>query len=212
MLHIIAWSWGAKYDGYALKLSAGVSRHVKQPHTFTVVDEVQKEDLYLLEYPGCLVRLRTFDPQWQDRWGIAPGDRIAVLDLDLIVTGALDPLFDRDDSFTILQGVNTSNPNPYNGSVWMLKASEHADVWKDFSLDAVRKVPYFAFPDDQAWMHHKIPNAAAFGAAEGVYAFKKNGWPKGDALPDNARIVAFPGHRDPSQFTHLPWVKEHWRI
>lgn len=213
MLHVATWSWGKKYTtAYLERLMAGVKRNLKQVHSFLVIDErrIRAVDKPLLQ--GCLIRLEVFDPASQERWGIKPGDRIAVLDLDLIVTGPLDPLFDREDSFTILQGVNTSNPNPYNGSVWMLKAGEHADVWTDFSLDAVRRVPYFAFPDDQAWMRHKIPNAAAFGAVDGVYAFKKNGWPPGDALPGNARIVAFPGHRDPAQFTHLDWVKAHWRV
>jgi len=46
---------------------------------------------------------------------------------------------------------------------------------------------------------------------DGVYAFKKRNWPKGDALPSNARVVAFPGFRDPSQFGHLDWVAQHWR-
>jgi len=49
------------------------------------------------------------------------------------------------------------------------------------------------------------------GPADGVYGFHKPGWPKGEALPKNARIVAFPGWRDPVGFRHLDWVKQHWR-
>lgn len=226
MLHIITYRWGSKYGGgYLEKLVHGVRRHLSEPYRFVLatdqwaldcrkpIDDVwpiPKEDRHLLDIKGCLARLRLFDPNWQAQWAIQPGDRIACLDLDLIVTGPLDPVFNRDDSFTILQGVNTSNPNPYNGSIWMLKAGEHADVWTDFSLESVGAIPYYAFPDDQAWFHHKIPNAAGWGAADGVYAFQKKGWPTGNKLPSNARIVAFPGHRDPSQFVHLDWIKEHW--
>jgi hypothetical protein len=51
------------------------------------------------------------------------------------VTGPLDPLFDRKDDFTILQGINTTNPCPYNGSIWMLKAGARPEVWSEFSLE-----------------------------------------------------------------------------
>jgi hypothetical protein len=84
-------------------------------------------------------------------------------------------------------------------------------VWSDFSLEAAEDVPYFEFPDDQAWLEAKMPDAGAIGPEEGAYAFCKPGWPKGEALPGDAKLVAFPGWRDPSKFTHLPWVRNHWR-
>jgi len=168
-------------------------------------------DEHLTRIPGCFARLRTFDPEWQSANGINPGDRIVTLDLDLIVTGALDALFDRDEPFSILQGVNASNPCPYNGSVWMLRAGYRPDVWSEFTLERAAKVPHDSFPDDQAWFAHHLPNAGKFGPENGVYAFMKPGWPKGAALPENARLVAFPGHRDPSQFTSVEWVRRHWR-
>ena len=31
------------------------------------------------------------------------------------------------------------------------------------------------------------------------------------AVPEGARIVAFPGHRDPSKYQHLSWVRDNWR-
>jgi hypothetical protein len=167
--------------------------------------------LYLTAVPGCFARLRAFDTEWQRRQGLKPGDRIVCLDLDLIVTGRLDDMLARPEPFAILQGVNASNPCPYNGSVWWTMAGYRPDVWSDFSLKAAQQVPHDAFPDDQAWLAHKLPEAGAIGPADGVYAFKKPGWPKGDELPRGARVVAFPGWRDPSAFAHLDWVKEHWR-
>jgi hypothetical protein len=180
---------------------------MRQPYRF-IVATPQPEDHYLTEIPGCFARLRMFDPAWQD--GMGCDDRIVCLDLDLIVTGGLDEVFDRPEPFVILQGVNASNPNPYNGSVWMLRKGHRPDVWSDFSVEAANGVPWFAFPDDQAWMAAKLPGAGAFGPSTGVYAFGKPGWPKGSALPANAKIVAFPGHRDPGMFTGLDWVRRHW--
>lgn len=208
-LHIGTWLWGQKYPShYVEKLERAVARnttdfvfHVWQPLEY---------DEYLTRIQGCFARLRTFDPEWQKAQGIEEGDRIVCLDLDMVITGELNKVFDRPEPFTILQGVNASNPNPFNGSVWMLKAGYRPDVWSDFSLEKAKRIPWFMFPDDQAWFHHMMPDAAAFGPETGVYAFCKNGWTTGAGLPTNARIVAFPGHRDPAQFTHINWVRKHW--
>lgn len=196
--------------GYLERLKAGVARNLSEPYEFRVFTP-EAEDEHLTHIKGCFARLRVFDPQWQARQGIEPGDRIVCLDLDLIITGSLDGLFDRAEPFVILQGVNSSNPCPHNGSVWMVQAGYGEDVWSDFSLEAARQVPFYEFPDDQAWFAAKMPEAGAFGSEDGVYAFQKLGWPKGNALPKNACIVAFPGWRDPVGFQHLDWVKEHWR-
>lgn len=212
MLIVSTWHWGTSYGPeYVDRLKAGVARNLAQPYEFRVFTP-EPEDAYLTEIKGCFCRLRAFDPEWQARQGIEPGDRIVTLDLDLIVTGPLDPLFDRPEPFVILGDVNLSNPCPVNGSVWMLRAGYRPDVWADFSLDAAAKVPFDAFPDDQAWMSHKMPGAATYTAEDGVFAFMKKHWPaKSPNLPRGARIVAFPGWRDPGGFTHLDFVREHWR-
>lgn len=209
---VCTWLWGSKYGPhYVERLARGVARHLEQPHRF-VVFRPQPEDEYLTQVPGCLARLRMFDPAWQKANGIEEGQRVVCLDLDLIITGELDPLFDRPETFVILQGANAVNPCPYNGSVFMLRGGAHPQVWSDFSLAVIGMLPFYAFPDDQGWLAHKLPNSAAWraGASSGIYAFQKPGWPAGQGLPNNARIVAFPGSRDPSQFEGLDWVREHW--
>lgn len=134
------------------------------------------------------------------------------MDLDSVVTGPLDPLFNRPDNFMILTGANAINPCPYNGSLWMLRAGYRPDVSSQFTLEAANQIPFYEFPDDQAWFAHKLPGVIGWkvGAPSGVYAFQKPGWPKGDELPKDARLVVFPGWRDPAKFTHLPWVRERW--
>lgn len=210
-LHIGTFVWGRKYPPhYIERLKAGVARNTTVPYRFHVWTP-HPEDEELTRIPGCFCRLRALCPEWQASHGIEEGDRLVCLDLDLVVTGALDPLLAKREPFVILQGVNAVNPNPFNGSVWSLQAGYRPDVWSDFTLEKASKVTWYAFPDDQAWFHHKMPDAGAFGPRDGVYAFQKRGWPRGTALPANARIVAFPGCRDPSQFSHLDWVREHWR-
>ena len=213
MLHISCWLWGDKYaDSYVAKLAAGVERHLDQPHNWRVFTP-EPDDWHLTRVPGCFARLRMFDPEWQRRQGIEAGDRLVCMDLDSVVTGPLDPLFDRPEDFVILQGANASNPCPYNGSIMMLRGGYRPDVWDDFNLGAAATIPFFEFPDDQGWLWHKLPDAAGWrvGSESGVYAFAKPGWPKGTALPRDARLVVFPGWRDPMLFTDLPWIQQHWR-
>ena len=225
MLAVSTWWWGDKYtldDLY--KLCAGVARHLKQPHRFLVMTEREREwtppegierhaikDPELLDHPGCFVRLRMFDYGWQQNRRI--DDRLVCLDLDMVITGQLDRFFDRPESLVLLRGGNSVNPCPFNGSVIMLRPGHHGDIWTDFSLEAAARVPYYKFPDDQAWLAHKVPNAASWacGRKSGIYAFKKPGWPWDDQLPANASIVAFPGARSPKDFMHLKWVKDNWR-
>lgn len=211
-LNICTWLWGVKYDkSYVNRLYAGLSRNINQPFNFMVFSPA-KEDEHLTKIAGCFARLRMFDHNWLDEMGIEPGERLACLDLDVVVTNKLDETFNRDEPFVILQGANASNPCPYNGSIMMIRAGYAPEVWKDFSLEAARKAPYDSFPDDQGWLHHKLPNAAGWtvGKESGIYAFQKPGWPKGFELPTDARLVVFPGWRDPKSFAHLSWIKKNW--
>ncbi len=227
MLTVITFLWGDKFgaDDVA-KLFAGVRRNLKQPARFIAVSEWQLNidgvecipirDIELTKIKGCYARLRLFDPQWQRDYKIA--DRLALIDLDTVITGQLDPVFDRPESFVILQDGNSTNPCRFNGALQMLRVGAHPEVWSDFSVDAASKVPFYEFPDDQGWLWAKLPNAAGWkcGAESGVFVFHKPGWPDWDKaikpndLPEGARLVTFSGKRSPQKFAHLDWVKENW--
>lgn len=212
MLQIITFRWGSKYPGhYVERLKAGIARNMEQEYKFGVFAPLA-EDEYLTKIPGCFCRLRAFDPAWQERHGIKPGDRIVSIDLDTVITGPLDPLFDIGDQFAILLNANSSNPGRYNGSILSFVAGYRPDVWSDFSLKAAAQIKFYEFPDDQAWLEHEIPDAKNWEAgSSGIYAFQKTVWPKGTDLPKDARIVAFPGWRDPAKFADLDWVRHYWK-
>lgn len=225
-LWITTHCWGQRYGReYVNRLSAGVRRNLRTAHRFVVIAdgaanrgfiqtawEIPKQDFPLLTERGCFCRLRMFSPDWQASHGIKPGDRIVSLDLDMVITGRLEPLFDREESFVILQGANAANPCPFNGSVFMLRAGTHSEIWSEFSLDAAKKTKFHTFPDDQGWLWDRIPKAAGWqvGPTSGIFGFQKPGWPGGDELPSSARIVSFFGKRDPAQFVKLPWVRKYW--
>ena len=88
--------------------------------------------------------------------------KIISLDLDVVITGSLDRIFDRNESFVILCGANAENPCPYNGSVFMFDSGTHCNLWTEFSLAKAQTIPYYDFPDDQGWFWHMLPNAATW--------------------------------------------------
>jgi hypothetical protein len=225
MLTISTWLWGDKYTVEDVcKLQRGVKRNINQKHRFVCVTERERHDWSapgierwdivdrdLLGIPGCFARLRMFDRVWQLERKV--DDRLVCVDLDSVVLGLLDPLFDRPETFVILGGANSMNPCPFNGSLMMLRPGNHGEVWSDFSIEAARRVPFYEFPDDQGWIWHKLPNAATWqaGRKSGVLAFKKPGWPHDSlAPPPGARLVVFPGKRSPQKYRSLQWVKDNW--
>src|SRR5262245_7269244 len=106
-LTIATWFWGTKYRGdYISRLQYGLKKHLKEPHRFVVFEPYPGDEKL---YAGCLCRLRMFSHHFQKHYCLEPGTRLVCLDLDLIITGWLDALFDRSESFVILQGANAAN-------------------------------------------------------------------------------------------------------
>jgi hypothetical protein len=224
MLAICTWLWGDKYSvDYVHRLHAGLRKHLKRPFRFLLMTERERtislakgierhaiKDPELTEIKGCFARLRMFDRGWQQNRKL--DGPVVCLDLDVVITGPLDILFDRNEPIVLLKGANSVNPCPFNNSVFMFRAGAHPELWLDFSMEAVSKIRQHEFPDDQGWFWHKLDKPAVWhvGYSSGIYAFRKPGWPPDDRLPKGARMVAFPGHRDPSKFRHLTWIDQHW--
>lgn len=243
MLTVCTWLWGNKFgDDHVSRLFSSVDRNLREPHRNMLITERERvivlpsnverhaiKDVDLTQVKGCFARLRMFDSGWQKNRGI--DDRLVCVDLDSVITGPLDPLFDRPEDFVIMQGGNASNPCPYNGALMMIRPGANEHLWTSFSLEAASSETFFSFPDDQGWIAARAPLAAGWrtGPEHGVYVYRKPGWPMKtmtqpapgtgqprffddmtDDLPPGARLVTFI-NKDPSRLGHLPWVQEHWR-
>lgn len=148
-----------------------------------------------------MCRMEAFSPAWQAAHGISDGERIVCVDLDSIVVGSLDSLFDRDDPFVILQGIHTTNPCPYNGALWILRAGYRPDIANFGNWQG----------DDQEWLAHSIHAAPSFGPKNGVYGYQKPGWKTDRKLPSNACMVTFVAKDDPSRHLDIDWVRDNWK-
>lgn len=158
--------------------------------------------------PSCYRRLRVFSRNA----GTWLGERFVCLDLDCVITGDLTPLFAGGEDFRIWQ--SSTAGNPYNGSMWMLRAGARPHVWEDFDPQLSPTLTKRAglFGSDQAWMALACPDESTWGPADGVYSFRNHLKGGADPLPSNARVVFFHGSVDPwdRRAQALAWVRDNW--
>lgn len=161
--------------------------------------------------PSCYRRLRMFHPEI----GSVFGRRFVSLDLDMVITGDLQPVWDRPEDI-VLYG--DTNPRTFfNGSMILMTAGARPQVWETFDPIESPKASKAAghHGSDQGWLSYCLgPSEAKWTKADGVYSYRNDLAPNGASiLPPNAKIVVFHGNVDPwsPSGQRLPWVQEHYR-
>lgn len=137
------------------------------------------------------------------------GERIFYLDLDTVITGSIDSIVDRPESIVLWRHPRYKPGGRvarYNSSIILLTAGARSNVWLEFPNRRKYKIPK---GEDQGWISIMLgDNEAYWDASHGVYTQRliKSG------LPANAKIVTFPGAREPglpeTQAKH-PWIREY---
>lgn len=204
-----------------------VKRNLTVPHEFVCVTDrpQQLPDMRTVDLDRS-----TFVPGtryaklmlWRRDIGEVIGNRILYLDLDCVVTRSLDPVVDRKEDVVLWRNPNFQGPGKrrarYNTSIMLLSAGARPQLYEEFNPRVhpalLRKV---WGGTDQAWVSHKLSwdDEAYWTDADGVYGAGrlKDVVPGvGTELPDNARVVFFPGSREPGmksvQEKH-PWIAEY---
>lgn len=235
-LAVVCWKWRPT-PGYRSQfgpatvntLRAMVARHYDAPHRFLcVTDDAKGLDAEIEvippwndfvnvpspsggRNPSCYRRLRMFAPDIAQVFG----PRFVSIDLDVVITGNLRPVWDRPEDFVIW---GDTNPKTfYNGSMVLMTAGVRAQVWHTFDpIESPKRAKAAGhFGSDQGWISYCLgPGEATWNQADGVYSFRNHLQSSGSrALPANARIVVFHGHYDPwssSVQRQYPWVREHY--
>jgi len=166
-------------------------------------------------YPSCYRRLPLFAENFQGV-SIAEmiGPRFACLDLDVVVTGNINPLVDGPEEFKIWG--DTAKGTPYNGSLYVMNAGARAKVWDKFDpvRSPQRSLALNYIGSDQGWIGACLgPNEQKFTTRDGVYSYRNHIQRSGYLLPSNARLVIFHGAVDPwsNQAQCISWVRRHYR-
>lgn len=231
-LTIVSWYWErpgctSKHSpDHVTVLRNMVRRYLRLAHTFVCItnrpDKIDPSirtiplwpDLFESGY--CTVRLKAFAPEMRD----IIGPRFAWLDLDVVITGDITPLFDCASDFKI-SGVELRE-QPYNGSIVLMDAGARPQVFTDFDpqrLAAARAEKNYG-GTDQAWIAECLGEwEDIWTKRDGIYNYREHIDPprpvgSDGILPKNARIVVMNGRFSPACprcRAKSPWIEEHWR-
>jgi hypothetical protein len=242
VLTVVCWLW--RDDTYRFNklfrygpehvntLRAMVRRNLTLEHEFVcITDDPEgiEKDIRIIpiwddlkEMGGCYRRLKAFSPEMS---GVI-GKRFVWIDVDCVVTGPLDPLFDHADPFRIW--ANGYGRTPYCGSMVMMDAGARKEVWEEFdpvtSMEQARARQFIG--TDQAWISARLPGERVWTREDGVLsrydlgvrdsklAGRARRLGMSAPLPDDARIVFFHGPFDPAHpdlQARCPWLADHYR-
>lgn len=199
------------------RLQQGVADNLTVPHDFAVITDrpelfegeehirVIKLDM-TTHVPGrCYCRLFSFHPDGKEIFG----EKMLQLDLDTVVVGNMDDIVNRDENLVLWHNPRRipwvrepGGPPFYNTSMVMHRCGTMPELFTGF--DPIRTPQ--AARDDQ-WLLSGVlgPDMPYWDQSHGVYRLAVPGYPKSGVegeLPDNAKIVFFPGDG------RKPWLPE----
>ena len=238
MINIVTFKWKKPKTGYKLKnpleydadhvniLYASVKRNTTLPFQFFCVTddktginpEITTIDLWdkCKELGGCYNRLFMFSKEMKSIFG----KRFVTIDLDSTIVGNIDEILNKPGDFIINTFYNTGSWGQiYNGGLMMMNTGSKSQVWETFDynespkLMASMKKEKKLIGSDQAWIQFTLgENESRFTPQQdGVYDFKSLN-ESNNSLPSNAKIVFFPGKKDPKLLReNIGWIKENWR-
>jgi len=230
MLTVMTWLWtqpGGRTDytaGMVNTWAAMVRRHLILPHRIACVTDIPDgidpsiaiiapprdfEDVRIptwgSEKPQCLRRVAMFAPDAAARFG----DRFVSMDMDCVIAGSLDPLFERREDIVLYQSPPGSlwDGRPYNGSMLMMTAGARPKVFNTFSERGAIEAGKRFRGSDQAWISHVLgAGEAVWNEADGVVWWGR--WHP----TQNPRLCFFPGYPKPwDLLDDNDWVAQHYR-
>jgi hypothetical protein len=232
-LPVVSFKWDGHIPYFANDVNvwgAMVDRHLERAHELVLItDNGEGVDGAFRQIPiwrdnfehgRDWHRVKLFAEEMAD----TIGPRFVVMDLDTVVCGALDPLFDNEHPFMAWQDPNRDQ---YCTALTMMDAGAWPHVWEMFdpamALRLRQRGVYGGY--DQAWISYALPRQPRWTAADGVLSFRvdllknyplENAVQAGaDKLPAGARIINFHGKHNPRDAdvqAACPWVAEHWHL
>jgi hypothetical protein len=233
---VVVWKW--KKEGYRSKFTGHhvnvmrnmVARHYRHPHRFICITDDPEgidEGIEIVPLwndlkdvpnptwpsvgPSCYRRLKAFSKEFED----IAGKRFVSIDLDVVITRDLSPLWNRPEDFVIYASAPAGYH--YNGSMWMMTTGCRSQVWETFDP---RTSPQTSNANghqgsDQGWIQYVLgKNEARWTIDDGIFAYKRDCQRKGGRLPNGARLVVFHGKPDPwdnEAMSLSPWISEYYQ-
>lgn len=215
MLTVLTWFWRqdrsrAAYRAKHVNIWASmVRRNLSLPHRIACVTDIPEgidSSVEIIPPPGDFLDIK--NPRWTNgrpqcyrrlsmfRRDAAKifGERFVCMDLDCVIGGPLDPLFDRKEALVLYRG--TQDDRPYNGSMMLIRAGCRPQVFETFNQDNALISGAQFCGSDQAWLAHCLGwGEATWDESDGVYWFGGKYRKQGHREPP--RVLFFPGSTKP---------------
>lgn len=239
-LQVVTWLWGVGRGPFGPQdvnlLHRGLRRHLSLPFVFWCVTDYDGEpaafDAGIRTYPmftdhaemsaghrACFRRMRIFDRAMGDLLG----PRILQLDLDVVFTDDVTPLFSRTEPLLMHLQRSAPGRKTWNPSLLLMDAGVLHPLWERFHAQPQQS--WYDAKDkgwagsDQAVINDYLnriaphgPQPATWTRADGVSAYWEDSAVDG-RLPIGTRVSLLYGSQNPGDADvqrKSPWVLEHW--
>lgn len=243
-INIVCMKWGTKYGPeYVNILRAMVGRNLSYPHRFVCFTDDRtgiERDIECQPLPPCNVPCKPETEEWRkiSPWRkvslFAPqlGDLVGLtlfLDLDLLITGPLEPFFDLPGEFCIIHNWTQRDRKVGNSSVFRFTAGAHPEIFEKYNADPDALAN--TYDNEQIYVSHMLEDKLVWWPEEWVRSFKRHSMPGGirnwfitPKMPENCNILVFHGDPNPpdavkgiyrKRWKHVrptPWVLDYWHI
>jgi len=220
MIHVICIQWDTKYsDEYVTKLFRSIKRNTSKGFLFTCFSDKYKTNHNIIDEVDVQplpVNVRS----WFNKVGLYNknlynlNDQIFYFDLDTIIVGDLDEIFEWNANYIILR--DFYRPDGFGSGLmaWAPEAVHH--MWEKFTPTSQSRHgdqgwPEIHYPTAEIWQE-KFPNK--------IISYKVHVQGKGilrsphhtnhPGSLETASIVCFHGRPSPHEIIREPWVQEHW--
>jgi len=242
MQTVICMKWGTRYGAdFVNRLEAAIQRNTNRETQLVcltdnpsgVNDTVRCEAIPDINLPDELIvtpwRKLVL---WKDNLAGLSGD-VLFLDLDLVITGNLDEMFDFEPGrFCVIENWTQPGKNIGNTSCFRWNIGTHTHIFDKLETEQNRILSTYRI--EQVYISREVKDMV-FWPAKWCASFKHSllpKWPmnffKAPELPSDTKIVAFTGKPDQDEasvgvwpvktpwkkiYKHVrptPWIAEHW--
>ena len=238
VVNVLCMKWGTKYPAdYVNRLYSMVARNIRRPFRFVCLTDDNSdlsENIEFFPLPELSVNLSGPERGWnklsvfsQELYDLK--GKVLCLDLDLIITGDLDDLFDYPGAVMIIKDW-VKRDGTGNSSVYRFEVGAHPEVLSEFeaSFDKIKAV----YRNEQEYLSAILmqKNALVYWPDKWCRSFKRHclrPWSffiaRETKIPADARVIVFHGKPDPHdaiggesgkwyrRFKPATWINEHWR-
>lgn len=238
LVNVLCMKWGTKYPAdYVNRLYSMVSRNIHRPFRFVCLTDDSAglaENIESFPLPEISVELGGPERGW-NKLGVFSEElydlkgKVLCLDLDLIITGSLDDLFDYSGGVMIIKDW-IKKDGTGNSSVYRFEVGAHPEILSIFeaSFEKIKST----YRNEQEYLSAILmqKDALDYWPDNWCRSFKRHcikPWSffmaRETGIPLDARVIVFHGKPDPHdaivgdsgkwyrRFKPAKWINDHWR-